>query len=239
MSIVADGLVKSYRRRRVVDGVSFEVYPGEIVGLLGPNGAGKTTSFYMVVGLIKADSGRVFLSEDEITDLPMHLRARRGVGYLSQEASVFRGLTVEENLLAILEANSTPGNERRDKAMELMKKFNIDHLKNQKGNSLSGGERRRVEIVRALATEPSYLLLDEPFSGVDPIGVSDVQSMLEHLREEGFGILLTDHSVRDTLSITSRAYIIHQGKILISGSSEEIATSEVARKIYLGERFRM
>ncbi len=239
MSIVADGLVKSYRRRRVVDGVSFEVYPGEIVGLLGPNGAGKTTSFYMVVGLIKADSGRVFLSEDEITDLPMHLRARRGVGYLSQEASVFRGLTVEENLLAILEANSTPGNERRDKARELMKKFNIDHLKNQKGNSLSGGERRRVEIVRALATEPSYLLLDEPFSGVDPIGVSDVQSMLEHLREEGFGILLTDHSVRDTLSITSRAYIIHQGKILISGSSEEIATSEVARKIYLGERFRM
>ncbi len=239
MSIVARNLVKSYRGRTVVNGVSFEVFPNEIVGLLGPNGAGKTTSFYMVVGRIKAKEGQVFVDEKEITHLPMHRRARLGLGYLSQEASIFRGLTVEENLLAILEANNFPAKEKAAEVEALLEEFNLTHLKKQKGISLSGGERRRVEIVRALATRPSYLLLDEPFSGVDPIGVSDVQEMLTYLRQEGYGILLTDHNVRETLAITDRAYIIHQGRILISGSSEDIANSETARKIYLGERFKM
>ncbi len=239
MSIVAENLVKSYRGKRVVDGVSFEVSPGEIVGLLGPNGAGKTTSFYMVVGLIRAEQGRVFLNGNNITTLPMHLRARRGIGYLAQEASIFRGLTVEQNLLAIFEANNYPQAKARERSEQLMKEFGVINIRNQNGSSLSGGERRRVEIVRALATEPSFLLLDEPFSGVDPIGVGDVQEMLTYLREKGFGILITDHSVRDTLSVTDRAYIIHEGQILTAGSSEEIATSDIARKIYLGERFRM
>lgn len=239
MSIVAKNLVKSYRGRTVVNGVSFEVFPNEIVGLLGPNGAGKTTSFYMVVGRIKAKEGQVYVDGQEITRLPMHRRARLGLGYLSQEASIFRGLTVEENLLAILEANNYPAKERAAKVEALLEEFNLTYLRRQKGISLSGGERRRVEIVRALATRPSYLLLDEPFSGVDPIGVSDVQEMLTYLRREGYGILLTDHNVRETLAITDRAYIIHQGRILISGSSEDIANSETARKIYLGERFRM
>lgn len=239
MTIKAENLIKRYRNRRVVDGVHFQVQPGEIVGLLGPNGAGKTTSFYMVVGLIKADGGKVYLGEDELTRLPMHKRAQKGIGYLSQEASIFRGLSVEKNILAVLEASNSKKEERLQKSQQLMKEFNLFHLKDQLGYTLSGGERRRAEIVRALATSPSYLLLDEPFSGVDPIGVGDVQEMLLYLRERGFGILLTDHNVRDTLSITDRAYIIHEGQILISGSAEEIAQSEIARKIYLGERFRM
>lgn len=239
MSIVAEGLVKRYRKRTVVNGVSFEVFPGEIVGLLGPNGAGKTTSFYMVVGLIKADGGQVYLGQEEITKLPMHRRARLGIGYLSQEASVFRGLTVKENILAILEASRKGEGNPHQKTKDLLEEFSIDHLQNQKGANLSGGERRRVEIVRALATSPSYLLLDEPFSGVDPIGVGAVQEMLEYLRQKGYGILITDHNVRDTLSVTDRAYIIHQGQILIAGSAEEIASSEIAKKIYLGERFKM
>jgi len=239
MSIVAENLVKSYRGNRVVDGVNFEVAPGEVVGLLGPNGAGKTTSFYMVVGLIRAEEGRVFLNENDITPLPMHIRARRGIGYLAQDASIFRGLTVEQNILAIFEANNYPANEAKEETEQLMREFNIERLRDQVGLSLSGGERRRVEIVRALATRPSYLLLDEPFSGVDPIGVGEVQEMLDYLRSQGYGILITDHSVRDTLSITDRAYIIHKGQILTAGSSKEIAESEIARKIYLGERFRM
>lgn len=239
MTIRAENLVKKYGRRRVVDEVNFEVGRGEIVGLLGPNGAGKTTTFYMIVGLIKANEGRVFLDGDDITRLPMHRRAREGIGYLAQEPSVFRKMSVENNILSILEVVDCPKAEQKERLERLLEEFNIAHVRKQKGASLSGGERRRVEIARALATDPSFILLDEPFAGVDPIAVSDIQDIVAHLKSKNLGVLITDHNVRETLSITDRAYIMREGEILISGSSEEIASSEVARKFYLGERFTL
>lgn len=239
MTILATKLAKKYGKRRVVDDVDFEVKRGEIVGLLGPNGAGKTTIFYMIVGLIKANQGNVYLDDKDITRLPMHRRARLGIGYLAQEASVFRKMTVEENIQAILEVVNYPRADQEARLDSLLAEFQIAHIRKQKAASLSGGERRRVEIARALATDPSFILLDEPFAGVDPIAVSDIQDIIAQLKAKGLGVLITDHSVRETLTITDRAYIMHEGKILISGSSTEIAASEVARKFYLGERFSM
>lgn len=239
MSIVAKSLVKKYGKNVVVDKVDFMVKRGEIVGLLGPNGAGKTTAFYIVVGLIKAEQGLIYLDEHNITNLPVYKRARRGIGYLSQEPSVFRKMTVKDNLKSILQAQNLSKKEVDYKAEELMEEFHISHLKDRKGYKLSGGERRRVEIARSLTTNPSFILLDEPFAGVDPIAVIDIQSIIKYLKERGLGVLITDHSVRETLSITDRAYIMHEGKILLSGSSDEVANSELARKFYLGERFTM
>lgn len=239
MAIIAEDLIKDYGRKRVVNGISFTVEQGEVVGLLGPNGAGKTTTFYMIVGIIPATKGRVLLYDKDITGLPMHQRARHGIGYLSQEPSVFRRLTVEENIRAILEARKCEKEKEREILEGLLEEFHISHLRNQHGVLLSGGERRRVEIARTLASNPSFILLDEPFTGVDPIAVVDLQERIGQLKERGLGVLITDHSVRETLSITDRAYIIREGKILISGTSEEVANSEVARRFYLGERFRM
>ncbi len=239
MVIRVKNLVKAYNGQRVVDGVDFTVERGEIVGLLGPNGAGKTTSFYMVVGLIKPAAGEIFLAQQNITNFPVYKRARRGIGYLSQEASVFRKLSVADNILAILQAQQLSPAETRRNLAELLEEFQLNHLRDRKGFQLSGGERRRVEIARSLATAPSFILLDEPFAGVDPIAVNDIQNIIRYLKERGLGVLITDHSVRETLTITDRAYIMHQGKILISGSSEEVANSELARKFYLGERFSM
>ena len=237
--LAAEGLVKSYGGQRVVDNVALEVGPGEIVGLLGPNGAGKTTIFYMLVGLIPPDEGEIFLNEDSITDIPMYVRARKGVSYLPQEASVFRRLTVEENLLAVLELRSLRSAERWAKVNELLKDMNIAHIRKTKGFSLSGGERRRVEIARALATSPKYILLDEPFAGIDPIIVNDIQRIVIGLRDRGIGVLITDHNVREALQIADRAYIIARGEILESGDPKRIATSEKIRNIYLGESFRL
>ncbi|OCL25601.1 LPS export ABC transporter ATP-binding protein [Orenia metallireducens] len=238
MAIKAENLIKTYNKRNVVKGVSFEVNKGEIVGILGPNGAGKTTTFYMVVGLVSPNQGNITLNGNDITPLPMHQRARKGIGYLAQEASVFRKLTVEQNILAILEMIDRQ--EDNNEILEsLLQEFDIAHIRKQKGYMLSGGERRRVEIARALATDPEYILLDEPFAGVDPIAVSDIQGIVSHLKDRGLGVLITDHSVRETLAITDRAYIMHQGKILLSGTSEEIANSETAKKFYLGETFSM
>ncbi len=234
-----DDLVKIYSGRRVVDRVSIDVKPGEIVGLLGPNGAGKTTTFYMIVGLIKPNAGRIFLGAKELTRLPMYKRARRGVGYLSQEASIFRKLTVEENILAILEVMPWGARERRRRAVELLEVMGVAHLLKSKAYTLSGGERRRVEIARALASEPLYLLLDEPFAGIDPLAVEDIQNIVLQLQKAGLGILITDHNVRETLEITHRAYIMFEGQILISGDAEKLINDPEARKIYLGERFRM
>lgn len=234
-----EDLVKIYSRRRVVDHVSIDVKPGEIVGLLGPNGAGKTTTFYMIVGLIKPNAGRIFLGDKELTKLPMYKRARRGVGYLSQEASIFRKLSVEENILAVLEIMKWRGRERRRRARELLEVMGVEHLLKSKAYTLSGGERRRVEIARALASEPLYLLLDEPFAGIDPLAVEDIQNIVLQLQKAGLGILITDHNVRETLEITHRAYIMFEGQILISGDAEKLINDPDARKIYLGERFRM
>ena len=234
-----DGLVKSYSGRKVVDEVSIDVKPGEIVGLLGPNGAGKTTTFYMIVGLIKPKAGRIHLGDRDITTLPMYRRARLGVGYLSQEASIFRKLTVEENVLAILQTMRLTAKERRRRSGELLEVMGVAHLAKSKAYTLSGGERRRVEISRALATEPLYLLLDEPFAGIDPLAVEDIQNIVIQLQRAGLGILITDHNVRETLEITHRAYIMFEGRILISGSAEKLINDPDARKIYLGERFRM
>jgi lipopolysaccharide export system ATP-binding protein len=239
MTIIARDLIKKYNKQRVVDKVNFSLERGEIVGLLGPNGAGKTTTFYMVVGLIKPEGGEIFLDEHNITHLPMYKRARLGIGYLSQEPSVFRKMTVRENILAILEARNVAREEAEKKTRFLLEEFQIDELWNRKGFQLSGGERRRVEIARSLATDPAFILLDEPFSGVDPIAVNDIQNIIRYLKKRGLGVLITDHSVRETLSITDRAYIMHKGNILLSGSSEEVADSELARKFYLGERFTM
>lgn len=230
-------LVKTFRGREIVKGVNIEIQEGEIVGLLGPNGAGKTTIFYIVVGLTRPESGNVFLSKREITRLPMYQRARLGIGYLPQEPSVFRKLTVEENILAILETISLTGRERKTKAEMLMEELNILHVKDTKAYALSGGERRRVEICRTLATSPYFILLDEPFAGIDPIAVIDIQNIISQLKKRGIGILITDHNVRETLEITDRAYIINEGEIIDSGSPEEIARSEKARKFYLGEGF--
>ncbi|MFP6889256.1 MAG: LPS export ABC transporter ATP-binding protein [Nitrospinota bacterium] len=232
-------LVKSYSGRRVVDEVDLDVSPGEIVGLLGPNGAGKTTIFYMIVGLIEPEAGDVYLNEKAITDMPMFQRARRGVSYLPQEASIFRRLTVEENIMAVLEIMPGTHSSRRKKAEELLEDLNIGHIRTSKGFSLSGGERRRVEIARALATSPTFILFDEPFAGIDPIVVNDIQNIVIGLKERGIGILLTDHNVRETLQISDRAYIINEGRILESGSPDVIASSDRARKVYLGESFRL
>lgn len=239
MSIVASGLVKSFRGRKVVNGIDLQVTRGEVVGLLGPNGAGKTTTFYMIMGLERCDAGRIELDGVDVTRLPMYKRARLGLGYLAQEASVFRKLTVEENLLAILEAVGVPPAQRRQRVEELLREFGIEHVRRSYGYQLSGGERRRTEIARALAAGPSFLLLDEPFAGVDPIAVTDLQEIIAHLKSKGLGLLITDHNVRETLSITDRAYIMHEGRILVEGDSREIAKDPVARKFYLGERFQL
>lgn len=235
----AEGLVKKYRKRKVVDGVSLEVKRGEIVGLLGPNGAGKTTTFYQIVGFIKPDGGSVFLDQREITGLPMYKRARLGLGYLPQESSVFRKMTVADNLMCILETTPLSKKERRARQDRLLDELGITRLAGQKAYTLSGGERRRVEIARALVTDPGFLLLDEPFAGIDPIAVADIQEIIRKLAEKGLGVLITDHSVRETLAITDRAYIMYDGRVLISGSAQELANDPEARKIYLGERFTL
>lgn len=239
MGLRAENLVKIYSKRRVVNDLSVNVNPGEIVGLLGPNGAGKTTTFYMLVGLIKPHDGKVFLDSEELTPLPMYKRARMGISYLSQEPSVFRKLTVSDNIMAILEIAEPSRKERERKLSTLLEDLNLAHLANQKGYTLSGGERRRVEISRALVTNPKYLLLDEPFSGIDPIVVGELQNILHGLKKEGLGILITDHNVREVLSIVDRAYIIYDGKELISGDSHFLLQDKKAREIYLGEKFRM
>jgi lipopolysaccharide export system ATP-binding protein len=237
--LVAQGLVKWFKHRKVVDDVSLEIQRGEVVGLLGPNGAGKTTSFYMVVGLLPSDGGRIFLEGQDITPLPMYQRCRLGVGYLPQESSVFRKLTVEQNLLAILETLDLSAAERRERARELLAELGLTALAPYPAYTLSGGERRRLEITRALVTGPQYLLLDEPFTGIDPIAIGDIQEIVSRLRDKGIGILITDHNVRETLSITDRAYILYGGKILVSGTANEIANNSRAREIYLGERFSL
>jgi len=235
----AKGLTKAFRGRRVVDGVSLHLKAGEVVGLLGPNGAGKTTSFYMVVGLTRPDNGSILLGEDDVTSLPMYIRARRGIAYLPQEASVFRKLTVRENILAILETIPIAKEEREVRLFSLMRELGISHLADSRAYSLSGGERRRVEIARALVISPSFILLDEPFAGIDPIAVTDIQGLITHLKSKGIGVLITDHNVRETLGICDRAYILSDGKIIEAGSPEEIANSERARRVYLGEKFRL
>jgi len=239
-TLAAEGLAKRYRTRQVVDGVSLRVASGEIVGLLGPNGAGKTTCFYMVVGLVVADRGRILLDDADLTTLPMHERARLGVGYLPQEPSVFRKLTVAENVLAILETRKNLTREKRNQVLEdLLEEFHIGHLAETLGMSLSGGERRRLEIARSLAADPRFILLDEPFAGVDPISVLDIQGIIRHLRDRGIGVLITDHNVRETLGICGRAYIVSQGKVIASGSTEEILENPQVREVYLGHQFRL
>ena len=233
------GLVKSYKRRRVVDDVNLEVREGEIVGLLGPNGAGKTTTFYMIVGLIKPDRGRILIDDFDLSRLPMYKRARRGIGYLAQEPSIFRKLTVEENILAILETLNLTEEEKERRLEELLAELNLSPLAKNRAYTLSGGERRRVEITRALVTTPSFILLDEPFTGIDPIAIADIQEIIFQLQKKGIGVLITDHSVRETLAITDRAYIMYEGEILISGTSQELANSKEAREIYLGEKFTL
>lgn len=239
MSLKAINLVKSFKKRRVVDDVNLEVRAGSIVGLLGPNGAGKTTIFYMIVGLISPDSGYVNIGNTDITELPMYMRARSGISYLPQEPSVFRKLTVEENIRAVLEFLDLPKNEEDLKLKGLMRDFNIMHLKTTKAYALSGGERRRVEVARALVNSPTFILLDEPFAGIDPIAVKDIQNMIKDLRKNGIGVLLTDHNVRETMDICDEVYIINEGKILKSGCPSHILESEEVRKVYLGEGFRV
>jgi lipopolysaccharide export system ATP-binding protein len=233
----AEHLSKTYGNRKVVKDISIQVAKGEIVGLLGPNGAGKTTTFYMVVGLTRPDGGNVFLEDTDITHVPMHQRAHQGIGYLPQEASVFRKLTVEENILAVLESHKISSFDRKKKARALLREMNILHIKNAKAYTLSGGERRRVEISRALANSPTFMLLDEPFAGIDPIAVADIQSIIRQLKDKGIGILITDHNVRETLSITDRAYIISEGEIISSGQPFDVAQDEKVKKIYLGDQF--
>jgi len=233
----ARNLSKSYKGRTVVSSVNLTVRQGEIVGLLGPNGAGKTTTFYMVLGIVKPDGGRVLIDNDDVTDLPMYKRARLGIGYLPQEASAFRNLTVEQNLHLVLEEQGATEEEKNNVTESLVEEFSLQEVTDLPAFALSGGERRRLEIARSLAIDPAFILLDEPFSGIDPIAVYDIQQIILGLRTKGYGILLTDHSVRETLAITDRTYLIHQGSILIEGSPEEVAESEVARKFYLGDRF--
>ena len=239
-TLATDEISKSYRGRRVVNGVSLQVQQGEVVGLLGPNGAGKTTSFYSIVGLIPPDTGRVLYDEDDITGVPMYLRARQyGISYLPQEASVFRKLTVEENILAVLEAQPISWHERREKAEKLIDQLGLEHIRQNRGYALSGGERRRVEIARALCINPTFILLDEPFSGIDPIAVLDLQKIISDLRAAGIGILITDHNVRETLSVTDRAYIINEGRIFRSGTPEQLGGDPEVRRVYLGESFSL
>jgi len=237
VKLFTTSIKKTYRGRPVVDGVSVEVNQGEIVGLLGPNGAGKTTSFYMIVGLVRPDQGQVFLDELEITKLPMYKRAQLGIGYLPQEVSVFRKLSVEDNIMAILEMTPLSSAQRSEKLETLLEEFGLVSIRKNLGNRLSGGEKRRTEIARALATDPKFILLDEPFAGVDPIAVEDIQSIISELRKRNIGILITDHNVQETLSITDRAYLLFEGKILKSGTAEELAADEQVRKVYLGQNF--
>ena len=239
MVITTDNLVKIYNTRHVVDGVSISVEQGSVVGLLGPNGAGKTTTFYMIVGIEKPDAGTVMLDGKDISVMPMYQRARAGIGYLPQEASIFSKMTVEDNIMAILETTDLNASEREVKMNALMDEFRLNHVRKSEGKALSGGERRRVEIARALATDPAFILLDEPFAGIDPIAVADIQGMIAHLAQRGIGVLITDHNVRETLSIVDKAYILAEGHILLHGDSETIANDPVARKYYLGDNFSM
>ncbi len=235
----AENLYKKYKKRTVVDDVTLYVEQGEIVGLLGPNGAGKTTSFYMIVGLIKPNAGEIFLDSANITSLPMYKRAKKGIGYLAQEPSVFRSLTVEENLMAVLEMSNLSKKEQKEKMESLIDEFSLSHVRKNKGLLLSGGERRRTEIARALAVDPKFVLLDEPFAGVDPIAVEEIQSIVARLKNKNIGILITDHNVNETLSITDRAYLMFEGKLLKAGSAEDLAADEQVRRVYLGKHFEL
>jgi lipopolysaccharide export system ATP-binding protein len=237
MKLYTENIFKKYKDRNVVNGVSVEVNQGEIVGLLGPNGAGKTTTFYMIVGLVKPDQGAVYLDDLEITNYPMYKRAQLGLGYLPQEVSVFRKLSVEDNIMAILEMTELPKIERKEKLEQLLEEFSLTHVRKNLGNRLSGGEKRRTEIARSLATDPKFVLLDEPFAGVDPIAVEDIQQIVADLKKRNIGILITDHNVQETLSITNRAYLLFEGSILKSGTAEELASDEQVRKVYLGQNF--
>ncbi len=239
MILKAENIVKKYRKRTVVNGVSFDVHQGEIVGLLGPNGAGKTTSFYMIVGLIQPFSGRIFLDEEDITQLPVYRRAQLGIGYLAQEASVFRKLSVEDNIRGVLEMTRYTREYQSEKLESLLAEFGLQHIRKSKGYQLSGGERRRTEIARALAIDPKFILLDEPFAGVDPIAVEDIQHIVSKLKEKNIGVLITDHNVHETLSITDRSYLLFEGSILKSGTAYDLANDEVVRKVYLGQNFEL
>jgi lipopolysaccharide export system ATP-binding protein len=239
LALRAEGLVKRYRKRTVVDGVGVEVAQGEVVGLLGPNGAGKTTTFYMIVGMVRPDAGRIWLGEEEITRLPMYRRARRGIGYLAQEASIFRNLTVEENIRAVLEFQPVARADREARVEGLIEEFGLGRVRRSKGYTLSGGERRRTEIARALATDPSFLLLDEPFAGIDPIAVEDIQHVVAGLQAKGIGVLITDHNVHETLAITDRAYLLYDGRIFQHGTAQALADDPEVRRRYLGEQFTL
>ena len=239
MKLKALSIEKSYRGRKVVSGISLEVNQGEIVGLLGPNGAGKTTSFYMIVGLVKPNGGNIYLDETEITSYPMYQRAQNGIGYLAQEASVFRKLSVEDNILSVLQLTSLSKEKQIQKMEDLLEEFGLNHIRKNRGDLLSGGERRRTEIARALATDPKFVLLDEPFAGVDPVAVEDIQRIVAHLKNKNIGILITDHNVQETLAITDKTYLMFEGKILKAGSPEELAQDEMVRKVYLGQNFEL
>ncbi|MCH1518142.1 MAG: LPS export ABC transporter ATP-binding protein [Flavobacteriaceae bacterium] len=239
MQLRAEKIEKSYRGRKVVSGISLEVNQGEIVGLLGPNGAGKTTSFYMIVGLVKPNDGSIFLDDEEITTYPMYQRAQNGIGYLAQEASVFRKLSVEDNILSVLQLTNLSKKAQLEKMEELLEEFGLNHIRKNRGDLLSGGERRRTEIARALATSPKFVLLDEPFAGVDPVAVEDIQRIIAHLKNKNIGILITDHNVQETLAITDKTYLMFEGKILKAGSPEELAQDEMVRKVYLGQNFEL
>ena len=239
MKLRAENIIKKYKKRTVVKGVSIEVNQGEIVGLLGPNGAGKTTSFYMIVGLVTPNEGKIFLDGEDITDLPMYKRAQNGIGYLAQEASVFRKLSVEDNIKAILEMTKLSKSEQKEKLESLLDEFGLQHVRKNRGDLLSGGERRRTEIARCLATDPKFILLDEPFAGVDPIAVEDIQAIVVSLKKKNIGILITDHNVDETLAITDRTYLLFEGNILKAGTAEELAADEQVRKVYLGKNFEL
>lgn len=239
MILRAENIIKKYRKRTVVKGVSFEVNQGEIVGLLGPNGAGKTTSFYMIVGLIQPFSGKIFIDNEDITNQPVYRRAKKGIGYLAQEASVFRNLSIEDNLRAVLEMTNYTKQYQKEKLETLIDEFGLQHIRKSKGIQLSGGERRRTEIARALAIDPKFILLDEPFAGVDPIAVEDIQQIVMKLKEKNIGVLITDHNVHETLNITDRSYLLFEGSILKAGTAEELAADEVVRRVYLGQNFEL
>jgi len=239
MKLSAENIQKSYKGRKVVKGISIEVKQGEIVGLLGPNGAGKTTSFYMIVGLIKPQGGKILLDDIEITSFPMYKRAQNGIGYLAQEASVFRKLSVEDNILSVLQLTSLSKKEQKEKTESLLEEFGLTHIRKSRGDLLSGGERRRTEIARALATDPKFVLLDEPFAGVDPVAVEDIQRIVAHLKKKNIGILITDHNVQETLAITDKTYLMFEGSILKAGKPEELAKDEMVRKVYLGKNFEL
>ncbi|MBA23114.1 MAG: LPS export ABC transporter ATP-binding protein [Flavobacteriales bacterium] len=239
MQLRAENIIKSYRGREVVKGISIELKQGEIVGLLGPNGAGKTTSFYMIVGLVKPNGGSIYLNDDDITDYPMYRRAQNGIGYLAQEASVFRKLSVEDNILSVLQLTSLSKKHQKEKMESLLEEFGLTHIRKNRGDLLSGGERRRTEIARALATDPKFVLLDEPFAGVDPVAVEDIQRIVAHLKNKNIGILITDHNVQETLAITDKTYLMFEGGILKAGSPEELASDPMVRKVYLGQNFEL